>query len=94
MQELLKHVKGKDKGNVVLFALSTCVWCKKTKRLLENLGVDYHYVDVDLLEENEKQKVVKEVKRWCKKISYPLLVVKNKKSIQGYEEERIIKELK
>jgi len=33
----------------MLYALSTCVWCKKTKELLASLGVDHSYVFVDLL---------------------------------------------
>jgi len=45
----MKHVEGENKGKVILYALSTCVWCKKTKRLLNQLGVDYYFIDVDLL---------------------------------------------
>ena len=33
-----KHVKGENKGNIVLFALSTCGWCNKTRKLIEELG--------------------------------------------------------
>ncbi len=43
------HVPGNVRGKVVLYALSTCMWCKKTKKLLNELAVDYYYVDVDLL---------------------------------------------
>ena len=31
---------------IFLFALSTCVWCKKTKKLLDQFGVKYDYADV------------------------------------------------
>ncbi len=31
------HIPGRDVGWVMLYAISTCVWCKKTRRLLENL---------------------------------------------------------
>jgi ferredoxin-thioredoxin reductase catalytic subunit len=51
----MEHVVGKKKGDVKLYALSTCVWCKKTKQLLNELGVDYHYTFVDLLPEDERQ---------------------------------------
>ena len=33
----INHVDGQDKGKVMLYALSTCVWCKKTKKLLDKL---------------------------------------------------------
>ncbi len=42
------HVDGKKNGNIMLYALSTCVWCKMTKKLLGDLGVDFSYVFVDL----------------------------------------------
>ena len=32
----LQHVAGKNKGHIVLYALSTCPWCGKTKKLLKN----------------------------------------------------------
>ena len=38
----------------MLYALSTCVWCRRTKQLLDQLGVEYDYVDVDLLEGGDK----------------------------------------
>ena len=50
----LKHVAGKNKGHIVLYALSTCPWCKKTKKLLEELGVEYYFDDVDLMTDAEK----------------------------------------
>lgn len=42
----LEHVDGENKGNIVLFALSTCGWCKKTRMLIEDLGVEYDYIYV------------------------------------------------
>jgi glutaredoxin-like protein NrdH len=83
------HVKGKDKGNVVLYALSTCVWCKKTKKLLTQLGVDFQYVYVDLLDGKEKAKVVDEVARYNPSRSFPTLVIDDTTSIVGYQEKRI-----
>ena len=43
------HVEGENKGKVVLYALSTCEWCKKTRLLLEDLKVDFSYIYVDLI---------------------------------------------
>jgi glutaredoxin-like protein NrdH len=52
------HVTGKDKGKVMLYALSTCGWCKKTRALLEELGVAYDYLYVDLLKGAEQEAAV------------------------------------
>ena len=37
----LTDVDGDDKGEIKLYAISTCVWCKRTKKLLGDLGVKY-----------------------------------------------------
>lgn len=85
----LMHVKGEDKGNVILYALSTCVWCKKTKKLLTELGVDFYYVDVDLLSGDEKEKVVAEMSRYNSFRSFPTLVIDNRTTVIGYQEKKI-----
>lgn len=89
----MKHVKGKNKGNVVVYALSTCGWCKKTKKLLNDLGVDYYYEDVDLLSGDERNKAMDEMKRISPSSGFPLIVIDGRKSISGYDEEKILKEI-
>lgn len=85
----IKHVEGIRKGDVRLYALSTCVWCKKTKRLLNELGVEYHYIDVDLLNETEKEEVEKEIRRWNPACSFPTLVIDDQRCIIGYRDGEI-----
>jgi glutaredoxin-like protein NrdH len=85
----LMHVKGKNKGKVVLYALSTCVWCNKTKKLLTELGVDFSYVYVDLLKGDEKEKVLEEMSRYNSFRSFPTLVIDDQMSIVGYQEKKI-----
>src|SRR4030042_5339749 len=48
------HISGVDKGKIVMYGLSTCVWCKRTKKLLTDLGVEYDYVFVDKLDKAEE----------------------------------------
>ncbi len=88
-----KHVSGADKGKLLLFALSTCIWCKKTKKLLEALGVDYYYIDVDLVPHDERDEVVAELKSWNPQSSFPTLVINNQKTIIGFNEPQIRTEL-
>ena len=91
--ENLKHVKGRKKGKVVLYALSTCVWCKKTRNLLDEIGVEYHYVYVDLLDREENEKVRAEVVKWNPQGSFPTIVIDDKNCITGFDESRIREEL-
>jgi len=87
------NIKGKDKGKVMLYALSTCGWCKKTKNLLRDLDAAYSYVDVDQLEGAEKEVVMDEVMKWNPVCSFPTLVI-NDKCIVGFKEDQIKKALK
>ena len=83
------HVDGKKKGKVMLYALSTCGWCKKTKVLLNELGVEYDYTDVDLLKGAEQDAVVKEIMKWNPSSNFPTIVIDAKKCIIGFKEDEI-----
>ncbi len=84
-----KHVEGKDKGNLKLFALSTCIWCGKTKKLLSEIGVGYDYVDVDLLDYEDQQTAVGEVRKYNPGGGFPTLIIDDKDCIVGFDEEKI-----
>jgi glutaredoxin-like protein NrdH len=86
-----KQVAGENRGKIILFALSTCVWCKRTKKLLDQKGVEYLFVDLDRLEGEEQDEAVGELKRWNPKLSFPTLVINDKDCIVGYKEEKIKK---
>jgi glutaredoxin-like protein NrdH len=88
------HVKGKNAGKIVLYTLSTCGWCKKTKKFLRELGLAYDYVETDLLMGKEKDNVMKEVKKWNPVCSFPTLVINNQYCIVGFNEDRIKEALK
>lgn len=83
------HHRGNKKRGIVLYALSTCVWCKKTKALLDELDADYDYIDVDLLDEGAQGEVVEELTRWNPNRTFPTLVIKNDRCIVGFKEGEI-----
>lgn len=85
----IKNVKGENKGKIMLYTLSTCGWCKKTKKLLDEHGVEYSYIDMDLLEGKEKDENTKKLKKWNPRCSFPTIVIDDKKCIIGYKEEEI-----
>jgi glutaredoxin-like protein NrdH len=86
---VVEHVNGKKKGTVMLYALSTCGWCARTKELLRTLGVDFDYTYVDLLEGKEQDDAMNEIEKWNPKGSFPTLVIKDKTGIVGFREEEI-----
>lgn len=86
---VVKRVSGEKRGDVMLYALSTCVWCKKTKALLEDMKVEFHYMDVDLLDKEERATVMDELRKWNPACSFPSLVIDNNRCIVGYDEQKI-----
>ena len=90
----VKHVPGKKSHKaVLLYALSTCPWCRKTKILLGDLNVSYDYIDVDLLVGDEQDKIVSEIEIINPQGGFPTLVINKTKVIVGYKPEEITAEL-
>lgn len=77
------HVNGKDKGRIMLYALSTCVHCRKTKEFLNELGVAYDYLYVDQLSRAEMDEILKEIEQYNPRGSFPTLVINGEKTIVG-----------
>ncbi|MDI9633998.1 MAG: glutaredoxin family protein [Methanolinea sp.] len=83
------RVSGRKKGDVRLYALSTCGWCAKTKDLLNSLGVEYTYVYVDLLSGEEFEEALSEVEKYNPAGSFPTLIIDGSRVIVGYKEKEI-----
>ncbi len=80
----------KDERNVKIFTISTCAWCKKVKDLLKSLDVQYEYVDIDLVEGDEREEVKEELKQYNSKLSCPTLVIDGgEEVIIGFKEDEI-----
>ena len=90
----VEHVPGENAGYIMLYALSTCGWCRKTRELLEQLGVQYDYEYVDLLKGDDRDKAILAVRKWNPASSFPTIIFNNKDVIVGYQDEAIRKALK
>ena len=84
MTEFTK-VDGKDVGNIKMYALSTCGWCKRTKAYLKDKGVAYSYIDVDQLPDDEIDEVSAQQRGYNPSGSFPTIVVNGDKVIVGYD---------
>lgn len=73
----------------MLYALSTCGWCAKTKDLLREMGVAFDFTYVDLLDGREQDDAMAMVERYNPSGSFPTLVIGNKRAIIGYREQEI-----
>jgi glutaredoxin len=73
---------------VKLFAISTCGWCRRTKRFLEQNKIPAEVTDVDLLEGEEKEKARAAVAEVNPRRSYPTLIIGDQ-VVVGYDEDRM-----
>jgi len=81
-----------EQPKVFLYALSTCGHCRNTKRLLDEHGVKYEFVDVDLLPREELKKVLEDVRKVNPQTSFPTILIGDK-VIVGYREAEILEAL-
>ena len=93
METAVTHVPGRDQGAIMLYALSTCPWCHKTKELLKYLGVEYSFIDVNLAKGQEFEDAMKTVLKLDPGFSFPVLLIKGK-VIVGFKEKEIREAIK
>jgi glutaredoxin len=60
---------------VKLFALSTCSHRKAVMELLVGHNTDVDFVNVDSLEGDDRKPVIKEVKQYNERVSFPTTVI-------------------
>lgn len=73
---------------VKIYTLSTCGHCKATKRLLDACAVHYEFTDVDLLEGEERQAILEDVRKWNPRCSFPTIIIGDR-IIVGFKEAEI-----
>ena len=79
----------KNTHKVVVYALSTCVWCKMTKQFLKDNEIEFEYIDVDLCEPEEKEQIHQQIQSKGGNLNYPTTVVDDKKLITGFRKDQL-----
>lgn len=84
------HIEGsRQDHSVVLYALSTCAFCKKGIDFLTEAGVDFKYIYLDELDVEFKREVKKELKsRFDNLVVFPVLVVDEKRALTGFTKDQ------
>jgi glutaredoxin-like protein NrdH len=73
---------------IKLYTLSTCSHCKSTKKFLNECTVQYEFVDVDLLEGDERKAIIEDIKKLNPRCSFPTLIIGDE-VIVGFKEKKI-----
>jgi len=91
----IEKVKGKDsKHKVFLYALSTCAWCKKTKKYLQDKSVEFEYVDVDLCTDEDMKTIREDLEKRGLQMTFPIVLVDGSNAVVGFREEKLNEALK
>ena len=87
---LTTKVEGKNrKHKVLLYAISTCGWCKRAKQNLKDLEVEYEYIDIDLCSIEDKETIRKDILSRKGRLAYPTVIVDNKILLTGPSREKL-----
>jgi len=79
----------KNKHKVLIYALSTCGWCKLAKQFLRDNKVEHEYVDVDLCDDEDKEKIKEDILNRGGRLSYPTIIVDDKVLINGFRKDKL-----
>lgn len=61
-------------GNNTLYALSTCIHCKNAQKLLNETGVPFDAIFVDLLTGSDREQVINDVRAINPQLSFPTML--------------------
>ncbi|MDZ4655426.1 MAG: glutaredoxin family protein [Coriobacteriia bacterium] len=73
---------------VKLYALSTCPYCRMTRTYLEDNEIAFDLTEVDLLEGQEREDMIAEVKELSGGTSFPVVVIDGE-VIVGFNKKKI-----
>jgi len=86
----LSKIPGKKNNHkVVVYALSTCVWCKMTKQFLQDNQIEFEYIDVDLCEPEEKEQIRKQITSKVGSLNYPTIIVDDTVLVTGFRKDKL-----
>ena len=72
-----------------MYAISTCAWCKLTKKFLKENAIEYEYVDVDLSDDEDRERIREDIMKRGGRPSYPIVIIDDKSMIIGFHKEEI-----
>jgi len=91
---LTTKVEGTNKKHKVLvYAISTCGWCRRAKNTLKEMDVDYEFIDVDLCSTEDREKIRQDILKRGGHLAYPTIIVDNQILLTGPSREELIEVL-
>jgi ferredoxin-thioredoxin reductase catalytic subunit/glutaredoxin len=66
------------KKTLIFYSLSTCGYCEITKKMLDDLKIDYESIVVDMLTADEKEAAIQEILKFNPHCTFPTLIYGDK----------------
>jgi glutaredoxin len=77
---------------VTLYTISTCLHCRDLRKMLDRHNIAYDFTDVDLMEPEDLDAFLTNMKEYNEKKTFPIVIIGNK-AIIGFQAQVIKKEL-
>jgi glutaredoxin-like protein NrdH len=77
------------KHKVLLYAISTCGWCRRAKNNLKEMDVEYEYIDVDLCSTEDRETIRQDILNRGGYLAYPTIIIDNKTLLTGPSREEL-----
>ena len=72
-----------------MYTLSTCPWCRKTKKFFADHNIPFEFIDYDLTDEAMQQRIIAEMDR-SKANGFPFVKIDDA-IVEGYNPDRYAK---
>jgi glutaredoxin len=83
LDKYITHIQGEYKGEIILFSLSNCARCNKVKKALNEMGVEYYYIDIDHADQKDRPRLMETVEKWNPACIFPTVVINKTTCITG-----------
>ncbi|HOP29300.1 MAG TPA: glutaredoxin family protein [Spirochaetota bacterium] len=78
----------KNLGEIKVYALSTCAFCKKALKYLRENSITFMYIYVDDMEPEEKQTLKDKLRdRYKRDVGFPFMVINEDQVVVGFKED-------
>ena len=72
-----------------MYAISTCGWCNRTKKLLNDNDIEYEYIDIDRCSMDDREQIRIDILSRRGRLSFPTLIIDDQILITGFQEGKI-----
>lgn len=72
---------------VLMYTLSTCPWCRKTKQFFTDKKIPFDFIDYDLADEKEQERIKNEMSKYGGSIAFPFVII-GEEAVVGYNPEK------